>query len=163
MCQESNQKKFKVTKRIVKFPLFKRKRSIDLLYNNLNILNITELYLELVRCMFIYIDFYHNAKTLNIFSRNLLTQVTGMSNSGSSLRLQGVIYLHTFGFLSLIHSICLAPCSVSFSLPSLLTIFFSVHWSYFLLLHMDFFMHRVGSEERLQITQILSHFRRATL
>ena len=84
MCQESNQKKFKVTKRIVKFPLFKRKRSIDLLYNNLNIL-ITELYLELVRCMFIYIDFYHNAKTLNIFSRNLLTQVTGMSNSGSSL------------------------------------------------------------------------------
>ena len=67
MCQESNQKKFKVTKRIVKFPLFKRKRSIDLLYNNLNILNITELYLELVRCMFIYIDFYHNAKTLLIF------------------------------------------------------------------------------------------------
>ena len=66
MCQESNQKKFKVTKRIVKFPLFKRKRSIDLLYNNLNIL-ITELYLELVRCMFIYIDFYHNAKTLLIF------------------------------------------------------------------------------------------------
>ena len=65
--------------------MFKRKRSIDLLYNNLNILNITELYLELVRCMFIYIDFYHNAKTLNIFSRNLLTQVTGMSNSGSSL------------------------------------------------------------------------------
>ena len=46
--------------------MFKRKRSIDLLYNNLNIL-ITELYLELVRCMFIYIDFYHNAKTLLIF------------------------------------------------------------------------------------------------
>ena len=85
-----------------------------------------------------------------------------MSNSGSSLRLQGVIYLHTFGFLSLIHSICLAPCSVSFS-PSLSTIFFSVHWSYFLLLHMDFFKHPVGSEERLQITQILSHFSLATL
>lgn len=144
--------------------MFKRKWSIDLLYNRLNILNITKLCLELVQCMFIYIDFYHSEKTLLIFFKGIYwLRLLGCLIVDPASQTPKSHLLAHFWIFSLIHSISLPSCSVSFSPPSLLTIFFSVHWSYFLLLHMDFFMHLVGREERLQITQILSHFSRATL
>ena len=92
--------------------MFKRKRSIDLLYNNLNIL-ITELYLELVRCMFIYIDFYHNAKTLLIFFKGTYwLRVLGCLILDPASQTPGSHLLAHFGiFISLsLHLSCSLLC-----------------------------------------------------
>lgn len=75
--------------------------------------------------MFIYLDFYHNAKTLLIFFKGTycLRLLGCLIVDQASQTPESHLVAH-FWIFSLIHSISLAPCSVSFSPPSLLTIFF---------------------------------------
>lgn len=106
--------------------------------------------------MFIYIFFYHNAKTLLIFFKGTYwLRLLGCLIVDPASQAPGSHLLaHFWIFLS--HSLHFSCSLLCFFPPSLLTIFSSVHWSYFLLLHMDFFMHHVGREKRLQITNFKS-------
>lgn len=114
--------------------MFKKKRSIALLYNNLNILNITELYLELVKCVYIH-RFLPQWKTLLIFFKGTYwLRVLGCLILDPASQTPGSHLLAHFGiFISLsLHLSCSLLCfflpsfSIDYFFPCTLVLFSSV-------------------------------------